>query len=299
MRHDELPGRSRRLSRAGLVISAGLAICLAAPGIASATPNGPGATPPRPTVGQYSGAAAPALTSTELKRLAAKQSRARNHFQARLAQAATVSGVTPNATSATLAVGYQQQINEDFCGAATTAMITSYLGIGWSGSASNQQTKAGHLLATDEDGNSGTAWYGTDNVPSYPGSSWYPVQDALNYLLYTKKNEQWYQAVPLPGSPSGSQASQYEQDLVFDVDEHFPVAANQDSVPGYQIGYQPSGYWQHWWVGRGYAGTGATTYFNDPASWSKGRMSSAPSWGGDSAHHHTVVEALGARGYVW
>ena len=299
MNPDQQPRRFRRLSRAALVASAGLTLCLAAPGLASATPNGPGATPPLPTVGQYSPQAARPLSGAEQQSNATKLARAAAHYRSRLAQVANADRVSPNATASTLAVGYQQQINEDFCGAATTAMITDYLGIGWSGSATTQQTKAGHLLATDEDGNSGTAWYGTDNVPSYPQSSWYPVQDALNYLLYTKKNHYWYNPVPLPGSPTSSQAGEYEQNLVFDVDEKYPVAANQDSVPGFQIGYQPSGYWQHWWVGRGYAGTGSTTYFNDPAQWSQSRMSTAPSWGGDSAHHHTVVEALGARGYIW
>lgn len=281
------------------MVSAGLALCVAAPGVAFATPNGPGAAPPLPTIGQYSADPSRPLSTSDQRQAAAKTAQAATHYQARMAQVARANAVSPNVTSANLAVGYQQQINEDFCGAATTAMITSYLGIGWSGSASQQQTAAGHLLATDEDGNSGTAWYGTDNVPNYPDSSWYPVQDALNYLLYTKKGHYWYQPEPLPGSPTSSQASSYEQNLVFDVDSKYPVAANQDSVPGYQIGYQPSGYWQHWWVGRGYAGTGATTYFNDPASWSQSRMSTAPSWGGDSSHHHTVVEALGARGYIW
>lgn len=292
-------GVVRSASRTALVLAVGLGLLLGSQGVAVASPGGPGAAAPLPTIGQYSSASSLPVAGDQASRNAAKQAQAAQYYAARLAAQAHAGAITPAVTSATLSVGYQQQVNEDFCGAATVAMIMGFLGTGWSGSASTQQTAAGHLLATDEDGNSGTAWYGTDNVPSYPYSSWYPVQDAMDYRIYTIKGHTWYDVVALPGSPSSSQASQYEQNLVFDVDQHYPVAANQDSIPGYQIGYQPSGYWQHWWAGRGYAGTGATTYFNDPASWSDYRMSSAASWGGDAEHHHTVVEALGARGYIW
>jgi hypothetical protein len=209
-------------------------------------------------------------------------------------------------TTKTLAEPYYQQINESFCGAATLTMAAGYLGAGWSGTTTSQQNAAGYLLGTDgayKDSNgvvhfpnsSGTAWYGSDNVPSFPKSSWYPMADALNYQLYKAGKSTWYDVVALPGTPTSAQQIDFRDHLYFDTTQNHPGEDNQYSIVDYEIGFQPKGAWQHWWSARGYANNGETTYFNDPASWSAHRMSSAPTRGGA----HTVVVALGGRGYIW
>jgi len=75
----------------------------------------------------------------------------------------------------------------------------------------------------------------------------------------------------------------------------FREADNQHSVPNDNIGFQSNQTSYHRWSAHSYANSGGTSYFNDPASWSKGRMSYAPTTGGQ----HSVVQALGGRGYIW
>lgn len=171
-------------------------------------------------------------------------------------------------------------------------MAAAYLGVGWSGTVAQKQSAAASLLGTTS---AGTAWYGSDSVPSFPKSSWYPMQDALNYRLYHYGKSTWYDVVALPGTPTSAQQIAFRDHLTFDTTQNHPGEDNQYSIAGYEIGSQPPGAWQHWWSARGYASNGEITKFNDPAQWSAGRMSSATTRGGA----HTVVVALGGRGYIW
>lgn len=72
------------------------------------------------------------------------------------------------------------------------------------------------------------------------------------------------------------------------------MALNQYSIPGYQFYYQPDQAWQHWLVARGYAGSAASTYVNDPG-WSTGNNANVPS----TTTAGSVVEAIGGRGYIY
>jgi hypothetical protein len=269
---------------------------------------------PPATIGEFSSLSAPALTGNALVVANQKQAQSLKEFATIKAQWATEAaghaspavcpvgdpgctggGGTPS--TLTLSEPYYQQTYEYNCGAATTAMVASYLGVGWSGSVAAQQNSAGALLRTTTDG---TAWEGADNVPAYASTRGaaaidYPVSDALDYLLYKVGKYQWYIANPLPGTPTSAQQSAFVANLVTDINQHYPEADNQFSTANYNIGFQPNEPWQHWWSARGYANSGNTTYFNDPASWSQGRMSTATTTGG----YHTVVMALGGRGYIW
>jgi hypothetical protein len=242
------------------------------------------------------------LDATQTRSLLAKQARSSQFFAnasaawrgAKVASGGSAAMLATTPTSLTLAEPLYQQINESWCGPTTVAMIAAYLHVGWGGTVANQENAAASLLRTTMA--DGTAWYGPDNVPNYPGSSWYPVHDLLNYQMYRNGRSSWYVVNPLPGSPSSTDQANFKANLVTDINDGFPEADDQYSVPGYNIGYQPNNQTlYHWWSARGYTGSGGTTYFNDPAAWSQGRMSYAQTTGGQ----HTVVVALGGRGYIW
>ncbi|HZE48280.1 MAG TPA: hypothetical protein VE074_01890, partial [Jatrophihabitantaceae bacterium] len=146
--------RDARRRPVGLVVVAavaGFVVSQLAPGSAGASPGGPGAAPPQPTIGQYSSASSRPLTGAELQRDAAKQQQASSYYRGLMARA---DGRPPPAaaTSANLAEPYYQQVNEIFCGPATTTMVADFLGVGWTGSASSQQSAAAQLLGTTDDG---------------------------------------------------------------------------------------------------------------------------------------------------
>lgn len=279
---------------------------------ATASPASSKGTPPGATIGQYSQALAPAVTGVPRQRADAKAAAAAKFYQqSQAAWKAQASGTktpmacipscpTPSAPVAkTLPVPYMQQATENWCGPTTLAMISAYKGVAFAGSTEYDKELAAAKLVTDPDTGStwdarSTDWYGKDSVPSGSWSSYYPMQDALNYKTYNLDHSGWYAPVALPGNPTSDQQSAFRAALVGDVYNWWPIAANQDSVTNYNIGFQPNQPWQHWWAAIGYSNSGNTTLFNDPASWSQRRTSSAPTTGGQ----HTVVEALGGRGYV-
>jgi len=310
-RQDSIMGAASRrgwwgVRRLGLAVAVGVGVTLVASGVAVAspgngasefapghggTPPGHGGTPPgHATIGQFDKLPAPPLDGAELAADQAKQTEA-NAYVARKALART-GGVL----SRSLGVPLYQQPNYYSCGPTTLAMITTYLGVGYPGTVAQQVAAASYDLGTTT---AGTAWYGADNVPSYPKGSWYPMQDALNWRLYNAGRATWYLVHALPGSPTDSDASWYMYGLQFDTDDSWPIAANQYSILNYQIGGQPNQTIQHWWATYGYDNYGWTTKFNDPAPWPVATQRSAPSWDATAAHQHTVVEALGGRGYIW
>lgn len=282
-------GRSR-----GLALLAGMVgLCsLAAWAVPAQAASGRGA-PPLPTIGQYSTTLSRPVTGADLAKLEAKQRRANSFMAHRAALAAQAGTATPLAASTgNLAEPYYHQINEDYCGPATFSMVVDYKGFGWNTDVNQKQYNAANLLGTTS---AGTAWYGSDNVPSYNGSSWYPMQDAMNYRLYLGGADEWYSVQALPGSPTGAQQTAFASNLVYDVSQSWPEMDNQYSVPGYQLKYQPNGTWYHWWSARGYQSNGAVTGINDPAAWSNGVEHWVTTTGGAG----TVVVALGGRGYIW
>jgi hypothetical protein len=314
MRTIRFTPRARRFVGAWLAVIAVSASLFVTATAASASPVANKGTPPAPTIGQYSPQAAPAVTGAAKQQADAKAAAAASFYTKAQAQwKAAASGsihAKPQAcvpscpapappTAKTLAVPLLQQQTENWCGPTTLAMIAAYKGVGFAGSTTYAKELAAAKLATDPSTGStwdarSLSWYGADSVPGGPWSSWYPMQDALNYKTYNISHN-YYAPVALPGNPTSAQQSAFRSALVTDISHNWAFAANQDSVPSYQIGRQPNGTWQHWWAAIGYSNNGNTTNFNDPASWSKGLMSSAPTTGGRG----TVVIALGGRGYVW
>lgn len=248
----------------------------------------PGGKPPRPPVTEFG--SMPASVADDNRAMAPAKRTAWTVF---LTRVRTDAADTTLATSRILSVPLYEQRTEYWCGPTTLAMVAQYLGVGFAGSTViDKEQGAATLLGTTVDG---TAWYGADNVPSFPKSSWYPMEDAINYRLYHAGKSTWYDHVTLPNVPTSAEEIDFRNRLTFDIDHNYPGEDNQNSAPGFEIGFQPYGAWQHWWTARGYASDGETTYFNDPAGWSDGRMSHAKTRG----DAHTVVEALGGRGYIW
>lgn len=297
--------------RAGVVAAAVAAAVLVATQVApaSASPTASKGSPPGATIGQYSQALAPPVTGAEKTHADAKAAaNASIYAKAKAAWTAQADGKQPMAcipscpspsapAAKTLPVPYYQQQTENWCGPTTMAMIVTYKGVGFGGNEYAQELSAAELVTDPGSGSTwadrSTDWYGADSVPSGSWSSWYPMQDALNYKTHSVYNN-WYAPVALPGNPTAAQQSGFVAALVADVYRGWPIAANQDSVTNYNIGYQPNQPWQHWWAAIGYSSSGNVTVFNDPASWSQRRVSTATTTGGE----HTVVEALGGRGYV-
>lgn len=282
-------------SRGFALLAGAIGLCsLAALTTPAQAASGKGA-PPLPTIGQYSKTLSRPVTGADLTKLQAKQRQANSFMARRAAMASQAGAAIPLAASTgNLAEPYYHQINEDYCGPATFSMVVDYKGFGWNtnGNIPQKQYDAANLLGTTS---AGTAWYGSDNVPSYPGTSWYPMQDAMNYRLYIGGADEWYSVQALAGSPSSADQTAFASNLVYDISQSWPEMDNQYSVTNYQLPYQPNGNWQHWWSARGYQSNGAVTGINDPAAWSNG----VEHWVNTTGGAHTVVVALGGRGYIW
>lgn len=290
------------LRRIAVTIAAAAALVVTLVPAASAHPAAdPHSTtkgaPPLPAIGEYDRVAAPmptgaiarkaeAATAANLKTYAGVRARWRAATQGRALSRTAIAAAAP--TARTLRVPYTTQVTSYWCGPATLDNVLRYLGMSWSGTTYRRQHEAAHRLGTGTDG---TDWYGSDNVPSYPGSSWYPVHDALNYSLYYFHKSFRYAVHGLPGSPTTAQKSAYKANLVADIGtKSMPFPINEYAAPGYQIGKQPSGMWiMHWIAANGYSSSGSTTVFSDPG-WGAGSASTASS--------NKVVVAAGGRGYI-
>jgi hypothetical protein len=159
-------------------------------------------------------------------------------------------------------------------------------------SAATQESQAGNLSLPPGNPTDGVAWDGPDNVPTNGSwSSAYPMQDTLNFLERTAYPN-FYDVQALGDSPSSSDLTNFEANLVDDTYGFaHPFAANEDASAGFHLpGQTGSGTILHWLAPTGYAAAGATTVYEDPG-WGKGKPVSA----GSSA----FVTAIGGRGYVF
>src|SRR5436305_2015600 len=142
--------RRRLLATVGTLST--LTLALLNPAHALAATSGK-AAPPLPTVGEFDSARARPLTGAELAAVQKRQAQAAAYYATKMKHVRQLQAAGMDITAATtanLAEPYYQQINEDFCGAATTVMISDYLGFGWSGhSWTYQQDQAGHWVKTD------------------------------------------------------------------------------------------------------------------------------------------------------
>lgn len=164
----------------------------------------------------------------------------------------------------TLSLVQIAQTMNDYCGPASAEMVLNYLGHDTS-----QSTLAGSsYLRTDANGGTN---YG-DNVMAstintFGGTSGY----------YTQKN--------------ASSLSTFESDLVGDIYTNWPVVVAVHETSTYELNPTEKG-WYHWYVVRGYASSGATSSYADPAH----GIWSVPAYGSTSSSN--VNGMMNGYGYV-
>ncbi len=189
-----------------------------------------------------------------------------------LRNAARSAGVTPDtASSLYLAANRQAQQRSYWCGPAAASEAMGQMGY-----TKSQATMASKL---------GTTTSGTD----WSNSSGYPMPNALN----AEGDRNYYVAVGLPGSPTSGEIATYKSNLVEDINFNGGVPLIGDAVmvfDGPRLAGVPNVSYAiyHWFDIRGYAGSGATTYYEDSAFTAYGDQSSS-----------SVATIVGSRGYDW
>ena len=175
----------------------------------------------------------------------------------------------------------QAQVRNYFCGPATVAEMLAQVGVKLS------QPAVARQLGTN---GSGTDW---------SNGHGYPVPRVLNANQHTTK----YVAVGLPWSPTSTQITAFTTDLVADISKGagVPIAGNAYEVPGgpHLVGHPAGQEIMHWFDIRGYAQSGAVTAYEDSV-----HGAGSIAWNGSVPAYSTlptstVVDILGARGYVW
>jgi hypothetical protein len=233
------------------------------------------------------GLAAPQLTASMAMANTRKQDRAvailnrltrRNRSEAGCASVACRAGL-PIAKD--LAATQQPQQYNYYCGPATASEMLAQLGVKVS-----QRSAAAQL---------GTTASGTD----WSDASGYPMPSVLN----AHQTRTQYVAVALPWSPTARQTRAFETDLVTDVNVAggLPLAGNAYEVAGgpHLVGNPVNQTIMHWIDIRGYQDYGAVTDYEDSV-----HNATAIGWGLNvpaysSLATSTMVDILGARGYVW
>ncbi len=180
-----------------------------------------------------------------------------------------------------LAATQQAQVRNYFCGPAAVSEMLAQVGVRVT------QAAAARQLGTSS---SGTDW---------SDASGYPVPRVLN--AHQRKTK--YVVVPLPWVPTRAQISAYETDLVSDLGKGagVPLAGDAYEVPGgpHLAGHPAGQTIMHWFDIRGYSRSGAITSYEDSVHGAPGIA-----WGGvvpaySALPSATIVDILGARGYVW
>jgi hypothetical protein len=187
---------------------------------------------------------------------------------------------TPPAARA-LAATQRPQVRDYYCGPATVSEMLAQMGV-----TLNQPAAAREL---------GTTGSGTD----WSNSRGYPVPRVLD--AYQRRTR--YVAVGLPWTPTRAQIATYRADLVTDISKGtgVPIAGNAYEVPGgpHLVGHPAGLGITHWFDIRGYARSGAVTYFEDSVHGAPSIAWSAAVPAYSSLPSATIVYILGARGYVW
>jgi hypothetical protein len=229
------------------------------------------------------------LAPAAQRALALRMQQARAHLTARRAEALE-GGASPDATGKTLTGTQQAQQTYYWCGPAATASALAVRGVSVS-----QSTAANQLGATVN----GTDWSGSDgNIPAAYQTG-HPVADVLSYQLHGQGAT--YYPVGLPDSPSSSNVSAYQANLVTDIDNGWDLVGNAWEVPGgpHLVGHPSNQEIFHYFTIRGYSSSGANTQYQDSVhgassiSWSSG----VPAYSTLSSNTITVIN--GGRGYVW
>jgi hypothetical protein len=189
------------------------------------------------------------------ERASAKALQAKQYYEQRFAPGA----LTIAATYGNLAWNQQPQQGPSHCGPAAVSEATDakgkILAQGDTGSG------AYYLLCTDCAPEGGTNWTGVN--ARVPGPTGRPVLDVLNYWL----NTNFYAPVDLPYSPTQADKNNYVWDLVFDIDNKWPVVGDAwEEVGGPHLVGHPNWKIYHWVEIRGYLDNGWTTRYEDSAA---------------------------------
>ena len=175
----------------------------------------------------------------------------------------------------------QRQVRNYFCGPAAVSEMLAQMKVPLT-----QQAAARELGTTP----SGTNW---------SDAGGYPVPKVLNANQKLRN----YVAVALPWTPTGAQIKTFETDLVTDINHGsgVPIAGNAYEVPGgpHLVGHPPGQTIMHWFDIRGYSQSGAITDYEDSVhgAASIGWNAAVPAY--SSLASATIVNIVGARGYVW
>jgi hypothetical protein len=229
------------------------------------------------------------LSAAAQRALAQRIEAARQHLAGRRAEA-LAAGVSPEATANTLTGTQQAQQTYYWCGPAATAGALAVRNVSVS-----QSTAASLLGATVN----GTDWSGSDgNIPAAYQTG-HPVADVLSYELHGQGAT--YYPVGLPDSPSSSNVSTFQANLVTDIDNGWDLVGNAWEVPGgpHLVGHPSNQEIFHYFTMRGYTSSGANTQYQDSVhgassiSWSSG----VPAYSTLSSTTITVIN--GGRGYIW
>jgi hypothetical protein len=216
------------------------------------------------------GLAAPPVSQAMARANAIRQVRALSYLRHARPPAARV-----------LAGTQQAQIRDYFCGPATVSEMLAQMHVTLS------QRAAARRLGTTS---SGTDW---------SNSAGYPVPRVLN----ANQELRGYVAVALPWTPTAAQIKTFEIDLLTDINHGHgvPIAGNAYEVPGgpHLVGHPPGQLIMHWIDIRGYAQSGAITSYEDSVHGapSIGWSAVVPAY--SALTTVTMVDILGARGYVW
>jgi hypothetical protein len=213
---------------------------------------------------------APPMSPAMVRANALRQAAARNYLATAHPPAARYLGATQRA-----------QVRNYYCGPATVSEMLAQLGVVLG------QPAAAKALGTNA---SGTDWSNKHG---------YPVPRVLD--AHQAKND--YVAVALPWTPTAKQVSTYIGDLVTDLNHGagVPLAGNAYEVPGgpHLVGHPAGQEIMHWFDIRGYGHAGAITAYEDSVhgapsiAWN----TTVPAY--STLPSATVVDILGARGYVW
>ena len=180
-----------------------------------------------------------------------------------------------------LIASQQPQVRNYFCGPAAVSEMLAQMKV----------TLPQRAAARDL----GTTPGGTD----WSDAGGYPVPKVLN----ANQKLRDYVAVGLPWTPTAAQVKTFEVDLVADINHGagVPMAGNAYEVPGgpHLVGHPPGQTIMHWFDIRGYSQSGAVTDYEDSVhgAASIGWSAAVPAY--SALASATIVNIVGARGYVW
>src|ERR1022692_1140192 len=188
---------------------------------------------------------------------------------------------TQPAVAKELIASQQPQVRNYFCGPAAVSEMLAQMKV------TLPQPAAARELGTTP---GGTDW---------SDAGGYPVPKVLN----ANQKPRNYGAVGLPWTPTAAQIKTFEVDLVTDINHGpgVPIAGNAYEVPGgpHLVGHPPGQTIMHWFDIRGYSKSGAVTDYEDSVhgAASIGWSAAVPAY--SALASATIVNIVGARGYVW